>query len=335
MSISKFIALFLLFAANIAAQTVISSCALNDTAAYRFKDDADRLSIRHAYRSNDAWKDSTSINQQVSNRYLKALIAVNNATLIPARDTVTRWLNIHTISRHPELREFFIAADSNLQWIKNLRNNINPCGQQLVDAAILKYGLQKTRFDALPVLPWHTVYWKSGFNFNGNPLASTIGSLVSGIYMIGGENGFNDGIEILDSLNSDFVELLYCYRWGDCIDGCDYGRYWRFRVYNDCSVAYFGTFGDQLPVWASAANESLDLSSVRVYPNPAKDYINVKFNSRELFTFRICNTLGTEIRRSRGEENLHQIDVSGLQPGVYSIELLTAKNAVVKRFVKE
>lgn len=323
-----------LIAFSIKAQTVTSSCNLNDVNGYLYKDDADRLAIRYSYRFNSTWKDSTWIDQQLSNKYLKALLAVHNATDIPARDTVVTWLNIHTIAQRPELREFFIAADSNLVWLKNLRYNILPCGQPHIDAAITKYGFQKTRFDAVPFLPWHTVYWDASYNFNGNPLASAIGSSVSGISMIGGDNGFSDGIDIRDSLNPNFIDLLYCYRWGDCIDGCDYARYWRFRVYNDCNVEYAGTFGNQLPIWASITNSSNIDNSVKIYPVPVQDKFSIESNSNTIVSIVVYNHLGQETIKATVDDLKTELDISNLDSGIYLIQIQTSKGQKLTKILK-
>lgn len=324
------------FAKTINAQTVTSSCDLNDVNGYLYKDDADRLAIRHSYKFNSTWKDSTWIDQQLSNRYLKALLAVHNATGLPASDTVTTWLNIHTNVNRPQLREFFIAADSNLIWMKNLRYNVVPCGQPFVDAAINKYGFQKTAFHAIPFIPWHTVYWDASYNFNGNPLASAIGSTVAGIQMIGGDNGFGDGIDIADTINSNYVELLYCYRWGDCIAGCMYAHYWRFRVYNDCSVGYFGSTGNQLPVWASLIEKSAALQNIKIAPNPVNEKLNLEIP--DAFTgsvqIQIVNVLGQLVKKQQLEKGNLNIDVSELKSGTYFLNLQAIDGIKTFKFVK-
>jgi hypothetical protein len=61
-----------------------------------YKSDADRLAIRRVNQLNSVYKDSVTIHPQFSSNYLNALVAIRNATALPAVDTITRFLDIHT-----------------------------------------------------------------------------------------------------------------------------------------------------------------------------------------------------------------------------------------------
>lgn len=317
------------------AQTVTSTCSLNDTIWGLYKNDADRLSVRQTFSIAATYKDSISIDNQLSNRFLKALIAVHNATIIPARDTVVAWLKIHT-SLSPNLRGIFIKTDSNLVWMKNLRNNIVPCGQPFIDAMIVKYGFQKTAFEAIPFLPWHTVFFDAAININSVPLASKIAT-ITGVVQTGEKVIGSDGPDIRYTLNPGYVELAYAYRWGDCIVGCMYARYWIFRVYNDCSVQYMGTTGDQLPVWASLEEKSKSFNSAKVYPVPTRDVINIEVgqNMNGFGTLRIFNVLGQYLKSIPLEDASSKVELTDLNPGIYFLKLADSDGERLFKIIKQ
>ena len=105
-------------------QTVSSSCQVEGSVYKLYKNDADRMTIRRVNYIGSNYKDSVRINKQISRDYLSALMAVYNATALPAVDTITRLLNIHTYN--PGLNSLIVMADSNLIWMTNMRYNIFP-----------------------------------------------------------------------------------------------------------------------------------------------------------------------------------------------------------------
>lgn len=309
---------FIIISVDAAGQTAASTCDMNDTISIHYKDDADRLAVRHTHKILNTYKDSVIIDEQLSNRYLKAFIAVYNATNLPARDTVVKWLNIHTLAS-PHLRDFFISADSNLLWMKNLRYNVSPCGQPIIDAAISKYGLQKKNFLANPSMLKHYALFDASFNINTLPLSYMIYGQIPGV-MGAGQNILSlDASNVTDSLNINFIDLAFAYRWGDCYSGCMYSKNWIFRVYNDCSVEYRGTYGNQLPVWASIQKQTNLLPDVKIYPNPAKDKVYIDATDSNVSSLNIFDVLGSEVLKVEIENRKAEIDISKLGKGIYII----------------
>ena len=95
-------------------------------------------------------------------------------------------------------------------------------------------------------------------------------------------------------------------------------------------------------------NGKFDLSAVRtlnfkpenlnvsIYPNPVTDILNVRLTNGEAKQIRIINTLGkvlysTEVISLNG---VTQIPVSNLSKGTYFVEIITAENKVVEKFIK-
>lgn len=324
---------FLCSTINSYSQTVSSSCNLNDTIAPLYKNDADRLAVRRAFKTNSNYKDSVSISSQVSDNYLRALIAVYNATAIPQRDTVIKKCQIHTVHK-PQLNDFAIGADSNLIWLKNIRYNISPTGNATIDNAISKYSLQKTQFNAYAFSKNHYASFNAGFNINTTALGVQIGT-VTGVIFSGPNAVAWDGSDIKDSINPNFILLTYSYEWGDCIVGCLFGRYWQFKVHNDCSVEYIGTFGNApLPVDVGINENQKNRSSVRVYPIPAKNEITIESLESIIKSYSIYNTIGQKISQNNTSDLKIDIDINSLDQGVYFIIVNTQTGQRTVKFIK-
>jgi len=77
--------------------------------------------------------------------------------------------------------------------------------------------------------------------------------------------------------------------------------------------------------------------AVIVYPNPAKDLINIQFpaTNGEKVNISLMNNTGQEVRNLNAAEmqGVTQIDLSGLANGVYFLRLNTANEIAIKRLV--
>ncbi len=78
--------------------------------------------------------------------------------------------------------------------------------------------------------------------------------------------------------------------------------------------------------------------NVTVYPNPAKDVVNVQctMNNAQCSGVEVFDVYGKVVRTVVGVNNDSslQINVSGLAPGMYFVRVATDKGAVTKQFVK-
>lgn len=89
---------------------------------------------------------------------------------------------------------------------------------------------------------------------------------------------------------------------------------------------------------ASVSETTSPLSGVNIFPNPANDFVNVQFNSLSAGTFSIevYNTLGQRVSleqlgfRTAGAIN-HQINLSGLNAGVYFVKINNGTDAIVNK----
>ena len=61
-----------------------------------------------------------------------------------------------------------------------------------------------------------------------------------------------------------------------------------------------------------------DSNPIRLYPNPAKEEVNLTMSSEEDFEVEVCNALGKTIRK---EKNQKKMDVSQLSRGYYFLKV--------------
>ena len=60
----------------------------------------------------------------------------------------------------------------------------------------------------------------------------------------------------------------------------------------------------------------------KVYPNPAKDAVNIELRNREILNFQMYNSEGMLIKQGRFSEIINKLDLTGIEAGVYSITLV-------------
>jgi hypothetical protein len=271
-------------------QTVQSSCSAPDSIVASFQDDADRLTVRKIYRQSLTYIDSVTIPQSHADTILNALIAVYNATTLPARDTVVSIFDIHTFPE-PILNGFNIAADSTLPWMQQLKLGNIPTGNAAIDNVIATYNLSVQSYLTFGnSYPWQNVVFISDNNYNFLPLTADLAT-IPGVYESEPNFAFGDGNNISDSIYSDHVELIFSLGWGDCPSGCTARRFWKFNIYYDCSVEYVGSYGTPLQITSIAESA---FSEISVFPNPFSQNIQVRGFS-ETFEYTISNILGQPI----------------------------------------
>ncbi|MFC4162169.1 M28 family peptidase [Epilithonimonas zeae] len=79
---------------------------------------------------------------------------------------------------------------------------------------------------------------------------------------------------------------------------------------------------------------SKDLESVQFYPNPAKNTLNLKIDeSIKDFKFEITNMNGSQVLLNK--DNIQQIDISHLKPGVYLGTITIDNKKVTKKIIIE
>lgn len=315
----KFRILFIIFLFElrfVSGQIVASSCTAPDSIKSRYVNDADRLAVRKIYKQHLIYKDQIVIPRTYSDTVLNALIAVYNATALPARDTVYTMYPIHTFP-DPVLNSISVHADSTLPWMQQLRIGKFPTGTASIDSIMSTYHLSISKYLHFGnAYSWHGVVFQSDSNYNLLPLAA-IFEKIPDVYFSEPDRYVGDGNNIYDSIFPDHVELIYTLGWGDCPSGCMSRRFWKFNVYFDCFVEFMGSYGTPIESTGIKNKHGLFTS---VYPNPFTQQLNIIHPYNELITISIYNALGQQILAQK-ILNSTTINTELFQSGIYFFRL--------------
>lgn len=81
-------------------------------------------------------------------------------------------------------------------------------------------------------------------------------------------------------------------------------------------------------------SDSKILESLEIYPNPAKNILNLKMaDNSKAFTFEVTDMSGSKILIS--EQNTNSIDISHLKPGIYLGTITMSNKKVTKKIIIE
>lgn len=309
------------------------NCSAPDSIIEKYKDDADQLALRKISKLHLPYEDSVEIPKIVSDSFLNQLIAVYNSVGIPERDTVIDILDIHTF---PDfyLKTVLVAADSNLNWMKQLHNGIIPTGYQALDSIIEKYGLTIDEYETWANwFSWHAVYFKSQINYNIPALAMAFGSLYEvdfsePISVIGDGNNIEDNLIIIGGENYGY-DLFYSYGWGDCPAGCTGRRTWWFKTYDDCSVEFVDVYGGSLPF---TNTQEQTTKPIVIQPNPFEDIIWIEGTSDE-FEYSISDMNGRNIVKGKSTQKKLS-NLEGILPGLYILTIKEGDSISSHKIIK-
>lgn len=333
---SKTVGLFLFFAGisvAVTGQVVTSFCSANDSIVKLYKSDADKLTIRKTIATRNTYKDSVKISHEIQVEYLNALLAVYNATLLPAQDTITRLLNIHAYN--PGLNSLIVFADSNVVWMHDLRNNRYPTRDYSINKMMKAYHLTTVFYSGL--LQPSMVVFRTDTNSNLAPLAKKFRTFF-GVKAAESDYLYGDGNDINDIIHEDYMELLYSYGWQACSTGCEQRRYWKFRIYSDCSVEYTGSYGSPLePSLLLSVHENEELfHDIKIYPNPSKNKFYIECNDSKIqeVSLAVTNKKGDLVFSLDKLSRRQEVDLILLSNGIYYLKLQRNKEYKIYKIDK-
>ncbi len=108
-------------------------------------------------------------------------------------------------------------------------------------------------------------------------------------------------------------------------------------AFNPFDQGVFPGFGQALDftiVIGSLTIDEFDLNALSIYPNPAKNSVNISYKSN-LVALKIYNALGQEVDSKNNLGPNVQLDLSNLNSGMYILKLLTTSEAQTFRIVKQ
>lgn len=74
-------------------------------------------------------------------------------------------------------------------------------------------------------------------------------------------------------------------------------------------------------------------STLKIYPNPAKDRVRVEWNAKERATLTLLDISGKVIQSQTLNQNYSDIDVSRLSNGIYLIQVQSAEGLSVGKLL--
>lgn len=118
--------------------------------------------------------------------------------------------------------------------------------------------------------------------------------------------------------------------------------YFRFRIKSNATRQDKGWFIDELLFsGATSVDELLANDDLKLYPNPARDFVNIAKNSSndKIKSISICDLPGRVLKSKYvnvGDLGYITLNIDDLMPGVYQV-IVTYKNGITKRqkFVKQ
>ena len=111
---------------------------------------------------------------------------------------------------------------------------------------------------------------------------------------------------------------------------------YEIQVQADCGN---GNLSDwTAAITAQTTNVGIDnylLNSIKLYPNPANDVVNVQCTMYNVQSVEVIDVYGKVIKTMNVTENPTRINVSGLANGMYFVRVTTEEGTVTKSFVKK
>ena len=77
------------------------------------------------------------------------------------------------------------------------------------------------------------------------------------------------------------------------------------------------------------------LNNVKVYPNPAQNYLNIQLNQTTPFAIQIIDISGKILYQSNLTSEQTTVNISNYKKGLYFIKITTNKQTLIKQFVKQ
>jgi hypothetical protein len=312
------------------AQTVTSNCHTADLIYASLKKDASRLALRKMMTSTTG-KDSIAINKVLVKRYLDALIAVYNATSLPARDTVISVYPIRT-NLNPELNGITVHAKGSFSWMQKLFNSDRNTGNNQLDFYINRYNFQPVAYYAGD--PNDQAVLRTDSNLNMKALAAQVRTVFE-VADSQAEDGFYDVYDIAENSQPGYIGLSYSFGWKDCFMGCKFRRAWNFRIYDTCKVEYKGFSGE--PLTAGIA-DAIDITGPGLLysPSPVHDRLFLDFYPPSIVPVQISiyDVSGRCLFAGSSPVQRQEISVSDFPAGIYLLSARSDLGTVSVKWVK-
>lgn len=174
---------------------------------------------------------------------------------------------------------------------------------------------------------------------------STVTGAATGTLMLPGGYNFNNALKVVSSLVTNFTVTIGSGSYA--MVKYDYyvpsQKFPMATIVTETIVSVAGTTTETVVVlntnYTTGVKESANntLSNVVVYPNPAKDNINLNFvnENAENVSYQIINVIGQTVREqnipSAKGETLYNVNLNGMESGIYFIKLTVGNKTAVNK----
>lgn len=112
---------------------------------------------------------------------------------------------------------------------------------------------------------------------------------------------------------------------------------WGGTLYSTDKLVYYKKGEEEWGFPRPVTVEDINANStdVNIYPNPSKNYINIKSNDLINSTLTITSLTGNKIKTIELITNLTSIDISNLNSGIYLISIKKDEQIYYKKFMKK
>ncbi|MBN2727817.1 MAG: T9SS type A sorting domain-containing protein [Bacteroidales bacterium] len=127
--------------------------------------------------------------------------------------------------------------------------------------------------------------------------------------------------------------LAYIYAQNDSMDNLQVVNLLRSNI--EKIISYYQV--DSIPCGGSfsAIDTSAKYTSIRIFPNPARNNLNIEFEQENDYFVQIFDISGKLVLQKQLNRGENQIEVSLLKSGMYIVRAQCSKNVFVGKFLKE
>ena len=332
--------LFFISVLFITTTSVFSQCEINPYIQDNYEIDAKILALREIINNpSDPDYDNPFLPVERIIPFLEKLSAIyenptNNSTidsLFNEFQIHANWENFGGPNQAP-FKIMHISINNSAPWLEDFLNT-GVSGFPELDNLINEYQFTIHSYFEIVSIERHVVYIETNFDFlNITALLDdflAIEDIESSYPFVLFEDRFNyngiyytlsnEPVSVCDIFINEDIYTFGIYA-GDCPSGCLYHIHWDFQVNEDCEVTLL-------------ANQENISSLFSIHPNPVSEKLHINQINTEEYSIKLYSIEGKLLETIQYSPK--SINVSGLNSGVYFIEIITSNgNKQIKKIVK-
>jgi hypothetical protein len=316
---------------------VPSNCIIPTELTSFYDKDVKNIALQRIINQNSSYIDSIDIPYSYQDTIWSGLAAIFNVASIPERDSAFDIYCIHDMSFNNSIYySIDVGVDLSYGWTGNWQNYNIITGIPSLDTLLLTYGFTVSNFTN--ILGYHYATLTTNQAINIQPVCDSIVTF-SGVTYCNILPHMGDGNSVSYSKIGDEKTYQFEIAWGDCLSGCVCSRSYNFKVYDNCSVEYIGTYHSWCgypsppPVYCNITTKVEKNNfpvQFKAYPNPTQEYINIKSNYNNI-DFKIISVFGQIVKTGKLSNN--RISLKNISRGLYILSLHSENNNNVE-FIK-